>query len=229
MKRGSARQPRAASRSTLIHPLSAPAPPSAAPPPSSRDTRGLPSAGIYREVVGRAGPDMAEGRVFVGWHGRREAVGAPLAGHRSLWKGYPGPGARCITCLASLPFIAFRGSPGRGFSAPFLWQRPSRRLSSFLPPPTPLIPVGLERERGPVLGANAPAGLEKAVEEAYASDAGTGREVPLSLGNRNCCLGRSCIRKGASFCLRKGLGLFHGRGREESGLQLDDGLLGRAL
>lgn len=113
------------------------------------------------------------------------------------------------------------GLPGPGASAPFLWQRP---FSFWLPGTR----VGSEQERAPVMGWSTAARLGKAIEEApCASDAGKAREVPLFLGNRNCCHGRSCIRKGCIACLRKSLGLFLARDREELGLQLGNGLLGK--
>lgn len=119
------------------------------------------------------------------------------------------------------------GLSGPGFLAPFLWQRPSR---SSPHPPTPWTGIGSEQERGRVLGANA---LEEA-REGYR--AGTlcqrcwNSERSALLLRKSKLLSWQVLHpEGCISCLRKSLGLFLGRGREDPGLQLDDGLLGRSL
>lgn len=149
---------------------------------------------------------MAEGRFFCG--AAREGMegwGAQLAGLRNLERSWLGVVARGTECLANLPvkrLEAPRAGEGillrRSYGNAPLAVWPRRDLG------------GLRTLRGcggrnQVLGASAAARLGKTVQEApcSASDARTVREVPISLGNRNCCHGRSCIRKGCIPCLRK--------------------------
>lgn len=120
------------------------------------------------------------------------------------------------------------GLPGPGFSTPFLWQRPSR---SPPPPSIPWIGVGSEQERGPVLGANA---LEEARESYRAGRHLCQRcwnsEGSALLLRKSKLLSWQVLHpEGCISCLRKSLGLCLGRGREDPGMQLDDGLLGRSL
>lgn len=157
----------------------------------------------------RGKAQRCEGTVGLAQKPREGLVGCGCTGHCV---------SRGPSCLAS------RGFPGRGFLCAVPMATP-------LPRSGPSGPRWAGNARGDdqVLGAAAAAKLGKAVREApcSASDAGTAREVSISLGNRNCCHGRSCIRKGCIPCLRKSLRLFLARGREESGLQLATGFLGQ--
>lgn len=98
-----------------------------------------------------------------------------------------------IACLASPPVWRLGASQALVLSAVPM----ATPLPPSGPPLHPRTRVGSELEETRVLGGSTAVDRAcKGYEEAScsASDAGAVREVPLSLGNRNCCHGRSCIR-----------------------------------
>lgn len=123
--------------------------------------------------------------------------------------------------------IAFWGSPGLDSQ-----HRSYGNAPPVAPPPSiPWIGVGSEQERGPVLGANA---LEEAPEGYRAGRHLCQRcwnsEGSALLLRKSKLLSWQVLHpEGCISCLRKSLGLCLGRGREDPGMQLDDGLLGHSL
>lgn len=194
-------------------------------PGLARLVHSVPQAHLARLQAGQ-GPTWRKVGFFVDRRGKAQRCEGTVGLAQKPREGLVGCGCtgHCVSrgpsCLAS------RGFPGRGFLCAVPMATP-------LPRSGPSGPRWAGNARGDdqVLGAAAAAKLGKAVREApcSASDAGTAREVSISLGNRNCCHGRSCIRKGCIPCLRKSLRLFLAGGREESGLQLGNGFLGPAL
>lgn len=172
---------------------------------------------------------MAEGRVFVVRRGKTRSCRVATVRAQKPQEGLSVCGCTGHHVSREPSYIVFRGSPGWGSQRRSYGNAPPAVCLSPSPPPAPSIPVGSERERSLVLGA--PAGLEKAIEEAGSlwQRCWNGEGSAPLLRKSKLLSWQVLHPEGCISCLRKSLGLFLGRGREEPGLQLDNGLLGRAL
>lgn len=130
-----------------------------------------------REAAGRAGPDMAEGRVFMEPRGEARSCGGAAAGcANESWEATAGRGCSGHSGSREPSSRAFPGRLGPGSSALFLRQRPS----SGLRPHGTTAGCGA-RLGGPVPAPSAAAGIPRAAGEAslITGGAGTAGEVTL--------------------------------------------------